>query len=223
MDEICEDNFATYIGKNLETLKDVSIYKWYPVINDENIIINFVSAYGDFFIKEKPALEWEDIKIINNEYAIIRPEVDENAEYFSTKNDMIEEIERGMGSEGSYRIAKEMFKLFEKEKLIYFSPEIQEYVCKYTEQDFLDVWEKADRKLQEKIIKRIRDEDLTELPEKLREAIITKRDAPENFSKEMYQNIFNNILKKGSRFFTKKANEYMQKAKLAKIFEKIAL
>ena len=223
--EINEKDFDRFIGKPLRDLENIDIQHWYPLIDEDKIIINFVSAQEDvFFIKEKPQLTWDDIKIIDNEYAIIRPDIDEEyTKYFTTNEDVISDIEDGMGSEGSRKMAKEMFKLFQHDKLIYFSPELQEYVCIYNEEQFLDIWEKADKEIERKMLNKITNEALSEIPEGLRKAIITKRDTPKDFTKEMYQNIYHNLLRKGSKQFEKKALEYKQKAFLAKIFEKISL
>jgi len=144
-------------------------------------------------------------------------------EYYTTKRDVIEEIERGMGSEGDRKVAKKMFEFLEEDKLIRFDPEMQKYICRYTGDQFLEYWEKADKEMQKELLEMISNEDLTEIPTELRRAIITKKDAPEKFTKEMYQNIYHNLLDKGSKFFARKQEEYRQKIKLAKIFEKIQL
>lgn len=91
--------------------------------------------------------------------------------------------------------------------------------------DCADQWEEAIERYftnwESSLLKSIKDEDLTELPDGLRDAIITKRDHPENFTTKMYHNIYHNLLRKSAHHFAKIGKKYEQKAKTARIFQKI--
>lgn len=78
-------------------------------------------------------------------------------------------------------------------------------------------------KYERELLEQISDEDLTEIPEKLRDAIITKRDDPESFTREMYQNIYHNLIRKNPEDFDKIAKKYIQKSKLSRIFHQIEI
>jgi len=92
--------------------------------------------------------------------------------------------------------------------------------------DWID-WELAleryYQKYDENLLGEISDDDLTEIPEKLRMAIITKRDNPEKFTRGMYQNIYHNLIRKNPEDFDKIAKKYTQKSKLSRIFHQIEI
>ncbi len=92
--------------------------------------------------------------------------------------------------------------------------------------DWID-WEEAINQYFEKfdrdLLNQISNDDLTEIPEKLRNAIITKRDNPDQFTKEMYQNIYHNLIRKNADDFEKIAKKYTQKSKLSRIFQQIEI
>jgi hypothetical protein len=79
---------------------------------------------------------------------------------------------------------------------------------------YLENWEREK-------LSTISNDDLTEIPEKLREAIITKRDNPTQFTKQMYQNIYHNLIRKNADKFEKLSKKYAQKSKLCRIFNQI--
>jgi len=59
----------------------------------------------------------------------------------TTKTDMIADLERGMGSEGSNAQAEMLFELLEEAELIEFNGSF--YEEKFTSEDFMAFWEKA--------------------------------------------------------------------------------
>ncbi len=86
---------------------------------------------------------------------------------------------------------------------------------------FWDAYEQYINDYEQDLLNQISEDDLTEIPEKLREAIITKRDKPEDFTKEMYQNIYHNLIHKDVEKFDKFSKKYAQKTKLSRIFNQI--
>jgi hypothetical protein len=172
-----------------------------------------VHNYCNYVAYEHLSMEFY---LLNDDYDIIV-----ELPTFTTKDNVIKHIEDGMGSEGSLKVAQKMYELLENQELIYFDSQLQEYVWCCDESLFMEYWEKADKKIEKELLQQITDDDLTEIPQKLKEAIITKRDNPEQFSKQMYQNVYHNLLKKGTQYFTQKQEEYRQKKKITAIFEKI--
>jgi len=86
---------------------------------------------------------------------------------------------------------------------------------------WMDALERYFEEYERGLLSQITDEDLTEVPEKLREAIITKRDHPGDFTREHYQNIYHNLLHKDVAKFEKMSKKYSQKAKLARILQEM--
>lgn len=96
--------------------------------------------------------------------------------------------------------------------------------------DFDNCWdnipwsEAIDRYFEEfdrELLNQISDDDLTEIPEKLRDAIQIKRDSPEKFTREMYQNVYHNLSRKDPEKFEKLSKKFSQKSKLSRIFQQI--